>query len=551
MERLASYSRQYILKNEKKRFTLHIVLSIFAFVCMIVVPFLNSQLIDIMSTASSYNDLIWPIIFATSINVFSTAMSYLSSINMVFLLSHCQYSAISSTITHIQKIPLKDLQGHFDAAYLTQRITSDTNTVINFYCEHCIQKYLYAGNILVISYILLLLDSSLLMICAVFSALYGGIYFFLKTPLSQAMEQSKDTTAIFHKALFNRLKHLVPIKTGALFEEDELNTEKHFLMYQRNLLKFSMLVQTFSSLDGIISAFFQAAIFLIGGIQVIQENMTIGQYLIVNSYFSFFLKSIKYYFNYGKSYQDAHTSYFRLRNLLDIEEEPNGLSIPNKINQITLKNMTFSFRPNECSLFNQFELKLSTPGLWILKGENGSGKTTLINILIGLFSPIANTSIQVNDYLSSSDINWYALRKKRVSILSQNEDKSDLSVNEYLSFFCGSSVNSMATEIADPLLIDLFFGPCFNLSKIQNHAIINLSGGEWQRVRLFKALIKDADVYFFDEPTNNLDQESIRNLKSYITKLRKSKILLITSHDNTFDSIASKVIFLEKGGHYK
>ena len=240
MERLASYSRQYILKNEKKRFTLHIVLSIFAFVCMIVVPLLNSQLIDIMSTASSYNDLIWPIIFATSINVFSTAMSYLSSINMVFLLSHCQYSAISSTITHIQKIPLKDLQGHFDAAYLTQRITSDTNTVINFYCEHCIQKYLYAGNILAISYILLLLDSSLLMICAVFSALYGGIYFFLKTPLSQAMEQSKDTTAIFHKALFNRLKHLVPIKTGALFEEDELNTEKHFLMYQRNLLKFSI-----------------------------------------------------------------------------------------------------------------------------------------------------------------------------------------------------------------------------------------------------------------------------------------------------------------------
>lgn len=58
-----------------------------------------------------------------------------------------------------------------------------------------------------------------------------------------------------------------------------------------------------------------------------------------------------------------------------------------------------------------------------------------------------------------------------------------------------------------------------------------LSGGEKQKVELVKTILKDADVYFFDEPTAHLDQESRDEYYQYLKK-QKDKIIVVVSHNS-------------------
>ena len=60
-----------------------------------------------------------------------------------------------------------------------------------------------------------------------------------------------------------------------------------------------------------------------------------------------------------------------------------------------------------------------------------------------------------------------------------------------------------------------------------------LSGGEKQKVELVKTILKDADVYFFDEPTAHLDQESRDEYYQYLKK-QKDKIIVVVSYNGSF-----------------
>ena len=90
----------------------------------------------------------------------------------------------------------------------------------------------------------------------------------------------------------------------------------------------------------------------------------------------------------------------------------------------------------------------------------------------------------------------------------------------------------------------------FNLSKIYNreykneNVIKTLSGGEQKRIALIRGMSKKADVYIFDEPTNDLDSENVNTVIQEIIKLKDNAMVVIISHDKRVMDIADKVIKL-------
>lgn len=70
-----------------------------------------------------------------------------------------------------------------------------------------------------------------------------------------------------------------------------------------------------------------------------------------------------------------------------------------------------------------------------------------------------------------------------------------------------------------------------------------LSGGEKKRIDFIRAMSKDADIYIFDEPTNELDKTNVEKVISEINNLKdKGKIAIIISHDKRVSTIADEVI---------
>ena len=80
------------------------------------------------------------------------------------------------------------------------------------------------------------------------------------------------------------------------------------------------------------------------------------------------------------------------------------------------------------------------------------------------------------------------------------------------------------------------------LEFIINSKNTSLSGGEKQRIMLTRGLLKPADITLFDEPSNALDEESVRKFISEVDKMKKDHIIIIVSHDVRFEELADEII---------
>ncbi|APC65580.1 hypothetical protein AAV35_14150 [Salimicrobium jeotgali] len=62
----------------------------------------------------------------------------------------------------------------------------------------------------------------------------------------------------------------------------------------------------------------------------------------------------------------------------------------------------------------------------------------------------------------------------------------------------------------------------------------SLSGGQWQKIGLYRLIYREAYIYLLDEPTNNLDKKALENFKDFLDPIRHNSLIIIVSHDEHF-----------------
>lgn len=90
-------------------------------------------------------------------------------------------------------------------------------------------------------------------------------------------------------------------------------------------------------------------VFLFGGISVINESLSVGYFAIISSYFSMMMSATRYFFTLGQSVQENTVSYNRLKDIFGVHEQSNGEEVPDGIDCIETRNLTFSYG-NNCVL---------------------------------------------------------------------------------------------------------------------------------------------------------------------------------------------------------
>lgn len=165
-------------------------------------------------------------------------------------------------------------------------------------------------------------------------------------------------------------------------------------------------------------------------------------------------------------------------------------------------------------------------------GINGSGKSTLLDILTGIKAPDEGlVDIGVNTYFGYYDQNASGL-------------KNDKTVLEYINDIA-EHITFAGTIISSARFLELFGFP----TALHRSPIGLLSGGERRRLYLISKLVSNPNFLILDEPTNDLDLETMENLEEYITGF--TGCVLIVSHDRAFLDITTDTLFilddLEKG----
>ena len=198
-----------------------------------------------------------------------------------------------------------------------------------------------------------------------------------------------------------------------------------------------------------------------------------------------------------------------------------SLLIGKKNKSIALENLSFDIYQNDCIA---------------ILGKNGSGKSTLLRLIGNILTPDEGT-ITINN------------KEIDTSYISGNERSFfwRLTVFENLEFFSkiyGISDKKIKKDVENILSM-------LGLSQFINTKFMSLSSGFKKRVSIARALIKNPDIFLFDEITTSLDKTSKNQIIATINGLRtrsENKVIMWATHDvNEALKICNKIILLEEG----
>lgn len=215
-----------------------------------------------------------------------------------------------------------------------------------------------------------------------------------------------------------------------------------------------------------------------------------------------------------------------------------------EIQEICLKNISFAYG-NGGNVLNQFNGIFSKGEIIGITGANGSGKSTLLKIISGLLDP-GDGEILINNqsYYTLTDL--------------QMENFISVYSNE-MSLFQNTIENNILFKLnEEEIEKNMDFEKMKEVISLSfpNHYVVysggkNLSQGQIQKLLLLRCLNQNKSIYIFDEPTSNLDLNTMRAFCDIIKELsRKGKIIIIVSHDSEILQVCTKMYCLGQDERY-
>jgi ATP-binding cassette subfamily B protein len=217
---------------------------------------------------------------------------------------------------------------------------------------------------------------------------------------------------------------------------------------------------------------------------------------------------------------------------------------------IEFRNVSFRYPNKNEWVLRGLNLYIAPGQKLALVGANGAGKTTLVKLLTRLYEPTEGQIL-----LDGVDLRHYDLAelRQRIGVIFQDFVRYEFSVRENIGFGQVEELgNSTQIELAarkagaDSLIEKLPQGYDTTLGT-RFHQGRQLSGGEWQKIALARAFMRDSDLLVLDEPTAALDADSEFEVFERLRELTKDRMTLFISHRFSSVRMADQIAVLEGG----
>ena len=234
-----------------------------------------------------------------------------------------------------------------------------------------------------------------------------------------------------------------------------------------------------------------------------------------------------------------------------IRSKPNGLPAPRPIwRGFEFRNVSFRYPGASRLVLNGLNVTLRAGERVALVGENGEGKTTLVKLMTRLYDPVEGQVL-----LDGVDLREYSLEDlyREIGVIFQDFMRYEMTARENIAVGRVAEIDnlpllqiaadkSMADEVIGklPREYEQMLGRRFESG-------VDLSGGEWQKVALARAYLRDAQVLILDEPTAALDARSEFEVFHRFAELTDGKTALFISHRFSTVRMAQRILVLEKG----
>lgn len=216
---------------------------------------------------------------------------------------------------------------------------------------------------------------------------------------------------------------------------------------------------------------------------------------------------------------------------------------------IKFKNVSFTYENSDKKALDNINFEINDGELVLITGASGSGKSTIYKCINGLIPHIYEGDLLGDifiDDINTKDCKDYELCKK-IGSVSQNPRGQFFTDNTTSELaFTLENLGYKVEEILEKIEnISSFFG----ISNILNKNILEISGGEKQKISIACVSILDAKTLVFDEPSANLDYYGIELLKEIFSKLKESGYTIIVVEHRIFylEEIFDRMIHIKNG----
>lgn len=204
-------------------------------------------------------------------------------------------------------------------------------------------------------------------------------------------------------------------------------------------------------------------------------------------------------------------------------------------------------RSNQIHVINNTSIQFPEKGLVAITGPSGCGKTTLLNVIAGLDNFHSGEIIYEGESVKkykSSKVDY--IRNEKIGFIFQNYHLlPDQSVYDNIKTSLNIAGLYDKEELDKRINYSLDKVGMYNYRK---RNVLALSGGQQQRVGIARAIAKNPDVIFADEPTGNLDSNNTFEVMSLIKNISRNKLVILVTHErHLVDLFADRIIELKDG----
>ena len=307
---------------------------------------------------------------------------------------------------------------------------------------------------------------------------------------------------------------------------------------------------------GLLTTLAGTATYLYVAIQAVAGRLTLGDLTLYTQAASAVQGSIGGLLG-GFSGMYEHNLY--LSNLFDLlatktavdkPADPRPLPVPVR-GEVVFEHVSFGYPGQEGNALTDVSFRIAPGETIAVVGRNGAGKTTLIKLLTRLYDPTEGRIL-----IDGVDIREYDLDQLRSLVGAMFQD--------YVTYQATAAENIGLGEVeriedrpaiaeasrkggSAPLIERLPQGLDTALGKWFDFKGANLSGGEWQKVALSRAFMRDARILVLDEPTSALDAQAEYDLFERLGELSKHRTAVYISHRFSTVRRADRILFLEEG----
>ncbi|MDJ0574614.1 MAG: cysteine peptidase family C39 domain-containing protein [Xenococcaceae cyanobacterium MO_234.B1] len=514
----------------------------------VVSPMFTQIILDQVVVNKSMTTLNVFVIGAFIFGIWSMALSSVRQYLLSYFANRLDLTAIGAFIKHALSLPLKFFEARQVGDIITrvqenQKIQRFLISQIMLAWLDLLTGFVYLGLMLYYNWKLTLLVLALIPPIVILTL--------AATPLLRRVSRENfNAAAKQQSSLVEMLTGVSTVKAVAAEQELRWRWEEH-LTHQLNVrFKAQKLGINLGLISGLINSIGGTALLWYGASLVIQDHLTIGQFVAFNMMKGHVLSPALALANLWDELQEVLISVERLNDVFDTspEEIPGKplLTLPRLRGEVRFENVTFRYDIEEQrNTLQNISFEVQAGETVAIVGRSGSGKTSLVKLLQALYYPTSGT-IWIDGH-DIRHISPHSLRSQ-LGVVPQECFLFSGTILENITLYRSEFSLEQAIEVAKLAEAHAFIQsmPLGYNTKVGERGA-NLSGGQRQRIAIARALLGEPRILILDEATSSLDTESERRFQQNLTRLSRERTTFIIAHRLSTVRNADCILVLDQG----